>query len=391
MKDTISDQKKKVCIVSPGRPSYSETFIRAHLDYLPTDTCVLFGRSLGDLRDDKDRMVKSKQVFWSRIDSSVRRHFLREDWESVLVYRIANYLSVNRIDVVLAEYGPTGVLMMEPCRRSGVPLTVHFHGYDAYEKETVARMGAHYRRLFEFASATIAVSRDMEDQLVGLGAPREKVHYNPYGVNLSHFEQANPATAAPIFLAVGRFVDKKAPDLTLLAFRRVLQQVPQARLFMVGDGPLLAVCQRLASALGICYAVCFMGSQGHAEVAQLMRGKRAFVQHSVRSPNGDMEGTPVAILEASASGLPVVATRHGGIVDVVKEGKTGLLVNEHDIDGMAHAMTNLARDPELASRLGDAARKHIASNYTMDSHIERLSDVLYSTTDSKLVRSHATR
>ena len=145
---------------------------------------------------------------------------------------------------------------------------------------------------------------------------------------------------------------------------------------MFGEGPLLGICQQLARDLGIVDHVEFLGSRPHPEVAAAMRRARAFVQHSVRASDGDSEGTPVAILEAGASGLPVVATRHAGIQDVVIDGQTGLLVDEGDIDGMAESMRRLLEDPELARRLGMAARERVVSEYSLDRSIDNLWSII---------------
>lgn len=106
-----------------------------------------------------------------------------------------------------------------------------------------------------------------------------------------------------------------------------------------------------------------------------MRAARCFVQHSVEAPDGDCEATPVGVLEAGASGLPVVATRHDGITDVVVEGETGLLVEERDVRGMAEAVPGLARDP-LAARLGRAARRHVRTHFSSAHSIERLWSII---------------
>ena len=90
------------------------------------------------------------------------------------------------------------------------------------------------------------------------------------------------------------------------------------------DGPLMSECRRLAQVLGIEQSVTFLGAQAPAVVREEMRSVRCFVQHSVEAASGDCEGTPVAIIEAGATGLPVVATRHGGIPDVVIEGRVAL-------------------------------------------------------------------
>ena len=107
-----------------------------------------------------------------------------------------------------------------------------------------------------------------------------------------------------------------------------------------------------------------------------MQQARAFVQHSVTTSYGDSEGTPVAILEASASGLPIVSTEHGGIVDAVLHNETGFLVPECDVDGMAHFMLQLALNPNLAQKLGQAARQHMQSNFSMERTIQLLWQIL---------------
>jgi glycosyltransferase involved in cell wall biosynthesis len=107
-------------------------------------------------------------------------------------------------------------------------------------------------------------------------------------------------------------------------------------------------------------------------IQEEMRRACVFVQHSIEAPSGDCEGTPVAILEAGASGLPVVATRHGGICDVVIEGKTGLLVNEHDVVGMADAMLELITDRTRAAQLGETASAHIREHFSLEHSLDRL-------------------
>jgi glycosyltransferase involved in cell wall biosynthesis len=100
------------------------------------------------------------------------------------------------------------------------------------------------------------------------------------------------------------------------------------------------------------------------------------VQHSVRTSYGDSEGTPVAILEAGATGIPVVATRHAGIKDVVIEDKTGFLVDEGDIEGMAGCMLRLAKEPPLASGMGRAARERICREFSMEQSIRNLLKII---------------
>ncbi len=194
-------------------------------------------------------------------------------------------------------------------------------------------------------------------------------------------------TESALFVAVGRFVSKKAPYLTILAFAEVLRVYPEAKLRMIGDGPLLGVCRSIVTGMGLERSVELLGPQPHDVVAMEMQQARAFVQHSIVADDGDSEGTPVAVLEAGASGLPVVATRHAGISDVVIHEQTGLLVEEHDVAGMSRAMLRLIRDPEESRRLGIAARHRIESHFSMDASINRLWQIIRNCVNSKEVLS----
>ena len=320
-----------------------ETFISAHLERLPALVKVVYGGAI-----------------------------LRNAVGEPLGSSLKPFLLAHQIDAVLAEYGHTGIRVMEACAEAHVPLIVHFHGIDGYCQDILDRYGSQYQRLFSLASAIVSPSHAMEEQLIRLGAPREKVFYSPCGVDVSFFCGAEPEHAPPLFVAVGRFVEKKAPHLTMMAFKRTLDQVPDAHLVMIGDGPMLDDCLKLSRMLRIKDEVEFRGVCSQGEIAATLRQARAFVQHSIRAPDGDSESSPVSIKEAGASGLPVVSTRHAGIPEIVVHGETGYLVEERNIDAMAHYMIRLAEDPTLAGRLGGAAARRISAHFSMETTIENL-------------------
>ena len=124
------------------------------------------------------------------------------------------------------------------------------------------------------------------------------------------------------------------------------------------------------------HTVDFKGQVRHEEVASLMRQSRVFVQHSLVPSSGDSEGTPVTVIEASASALPVVSTRHAGIVDTVIHAETGFLVDEGDIDGMADYISQLLSNPELAVEMGSRARTYACQNFDIEGSIQKLKDIL---------------
>lgn len=363
----------RICVCSPSRDAYSETFIHGHIRLLP-NVIPIYGDWPLIEHDGRAIIPSANRAlsrYGGRVHGLVERLAHRQQIKTV-----AGFLKNQAITVVLAEYGYTGAVMMESCRQAGIPLVVHFHGVDAYHKETLDDHAESYPKMFELAAAIIAVSRDMEQQLLRLGARREKLFYNPYGIDLNAFLPAPVATNQPVFLSTGRFVDKKAPHLTMLAFERVLKNCPEAQLVYAGDGPLYDACRQLAQALGLTRNITFRGRQTHEQIAELMRQSRAFVQHSVTALNGDKEGTPVAILEAAGSALPVVATRHAGIPEAVLDGDTGFLVDELDFKTMAEHMTTLALDGTRAAAMGQEGRRHIMDHFQTAKSIQRLNEIL---------------
>ncbi|HEY6900811.1 MAG TPA: glycosyltransferase family 4 protein [Puia sp.] len=360
-----------VCIFSPLKNAYSETFIKNHIVHLPFNKIVLNGAELNQLSSN-DRPLLSPALV-SRIGRKIARKFISEE-NYFEKKKLRAFLKENKIDVVLAEYGHIGTLIYSACSDLGIPLVVHFHGNDASHQPTLELLGQQYREMFTYASTTIAVSRSMVQRLLKLGALPDRLVYNCYGIDTTLFQAAEKKFGRPTFVSVGRFVEKKAPQLTLAAFAAARQSQPSIRLIMIGDGPLLEACKQLAKAYKLEDSVEFAGILPPEKVSSIVSQSLAFVQHSVIAADGGAEGTPLAILEAGACAVPVISTRHEGIKDVVIENETGILVDEFDIDGMTQAMIRLAANPAQGQEMGAKARAHILQHYTLSRHIDALAE-----------------
>ncbi len=369
--DVTTSNRRRLCVVTPYVPSLTETFIREHIEKLPAVVTHIHGwRPTSGSRN----ILSFPTLALYKARRTLTGAGLEQ--ETAVAYQKA--FRSHDIEVILAEYGDTGVLVMEAARRANIPLVVHFHGYDASVKSVLDEHLSTYPRMFGIASPVIAVSKVMHRKLIELGAPKDKVHYNPCGVDCELFGGAKPEAAPPTFLAVGRFSEKKAPAITLSAFAQVLKVQPKVRLRMIGEGPLLNDCRTLASNLQIDHAVTFLGGRDPSTVQEEMRKARCFVQHSLVAPSGDSEGTPVSIIEAGATGLPVVSTRHAGIPDVVIEGETGFLVDEGDTSGMAQFMMMLAQDAALAGRLGAAGNHRVKMEFNREKRLGKLWEIIES-------------
>jgi colanic acid/amylovoran biosynthesis glycosyltransferase len=360
----------------------SETFIRNHVRMIaPGETVILCQNEprVSDL--DVPTLLlcrrwweRQPRILGWRLGNAVAAGL--HDWVGLRLgakdrHRIRAFFKRYRPSAVLAEYGPYGCLLWRICRSCNVPLYVHFHGYDASLLLRDKRWVRRYRLMFRAAAGVVAPSKFLASRLSGIGCPEAKLHIIPCGVDEKRLV---PTRRLPQrILSVGRLVEKKAPHVTIEAFARVRQRFPKAELDMVGgEGPLADRCATLIHDLGLGDSVRMHGVQTHEFVADLLQRASLFVQHSVTAPDGDAEGLPVAILEAMSAALPVVSTRHSGIPEAVEEGVTGLLVDEHDVTGMATAMAQLLDDQGRAAAMGMAGRQRVIEHFTQEQARDRL-------------------
>ncbi len=360
----------RICITRSSRNAYSETFIRDQIAGFRkwAEVHTIHSGRLPEKKED-GTLLNSK-LFWG-LHKALKVFLGRNNYFGN--YGVKKYLKDNKIEVVLANYGMPGAHMAPVCKALNIPLLVIFHGHDATDTKLLKEYKADYIKMFEYATFTIAVSEEMKKRLLAAGAIPEKLQLIPYGVDVDKFKPSSINTNNDTFLAVGRFTKKKGPLHTIKAFYKALQKFPEAKLVMVGGKTgMYAECDKLVTELGIAASVNFTGILNSDEVAALMTNSLAFVQHSITAPNGDMEGTPLGILEASASALPVVSTLHGGIKEAVIHGTTGYLVPEKDEDGMAAYMIKLLENPEKAKEMGAKGRNHIVENHYQEKQIRKI-------------------
>ncbi len=359
-----------IALFTPSQNPYSETFIQAHKQYLKDKVYYYYGNGPHLQLEGEDDFRNSKKILLLKI----KRKLFKKPYLFINEQLLLSSFRKNNIDLVLAEYGSHAEKILPIVKKACLPLVVHFHGYDA-SVDLVLKNHNNYKAVFKYASKVIAVSKVMHEKLKNLGCPEEKLVYNVYGPR-PEFHQVTPTYSKKQLIAIGRFTDKKAPYFTLMAFAQTAKNHPEATLIMAGDGVLLNMCQNLAKHLQIETQVRFPGVITPEAYRELLSESLAFVQHSITAANGDMEGTPLAVLEASAAGLPVISTKHAGIPDVIVDGTTGLLCAEHDVATMANHMDILLSDVEKAKTMGAAGKAHIKKHFTLERHINTLQEVL---------------
>jgi colanic acid/amylovoran biosynthesis glycosyltransferase len=247
-------------------------------------------------------------------------------------------------------------------RRTGLPAIASAYGYDVtLFPRQYAGLGLRYLRpIFERLDCVLAMSGDMRDDIAALGCPPEKLHVHYHGSPTARFEIAGrrydpdgPLTV----LCCARLEPIKGQHLVLEAVRRLERRGRRDfRLVLVGDGSTRARLERFVAARGWGARVTFAGHVPHASDALVehFRAADVFIHPSITT-RGVKEGIPGTVVEAMAAGLPVLATRHGGIPAVIESGRDGVLVDEDDADGLASALEALLADASLRERLGRAA------------------------------------
>ena len=362
----------RIAILSPKPFDQAESFIRNHIEHLPFDSIVIHGdnfpykeESIGPSELDLKQYAVIR--FIRRI-FGLKTKSAREIW-------LERILTKKKIDLVFAEYLVTAAEALPVCKKLKVPIITIALGYEISQYDVVELYKEKYKALFNYVSSIVVVAEHMATKLIELGCPKELIVFSPIGP-VNKFFDLRPNYENKTILAIGRFVGKKAPHLTIEAFNLVRKDIPDARLVMAGDGPLFEECKQLVKSLGIQNDVKFLGRISVDQQMQLFEDAYMFVQHSRISDEGDSEGTPVVILEASAAGLPVVSTIHAGIPKVVMDGKTGYLAKENDVESMALKMIDLLNNKDLASAFGSSGRDFVRSNFSFDIHIKKLAELI---------------
>jgi colanic acid/amylovoran biosynthesis glycosyltransferase len=248
-------------------------------------------------------------------------------------------------------------------RMGGPSYSVTVHAKDIYHREV--RLD-HLRDKLAPASFVATVSqanRDYLESRLGLNG-RLRVVHNSVDLQRVGGARGNGAAEPGLVLSVARLIEKKGLLDLVEACAPARGRAAGLRLELIGDGPLRGELEAAAARLGV--DVRFRGALPQEQVLAAMRRAAVFCLPCVVAADGDRDGLPTSVLEAMALGVPVVTTAVNGLAEAVVDGRTGLLVPEHDPPALAAAIERVLRDPELAARLGAGARAHVEANFSLE-------------------------
>ncbi len=319
----------------------------------------------------------------------VRSNFIRRFWlkyvrkEPPIVYR-GEYGVLNRIlerrhaDLMHVYFGHTGVHLLPFIERWPRPVTVSFHGMDIQPRENQPGYLDRLRQLLQTLPLVLARSESLRQGLEELGCSSDKIRINRTGIPMDEFPSVDrrfPADGAWHLVQACRLIEKKGLDLTLSAFASFRHRHPKARLTIAGDGPLLPELERQAAELGVSEAVDFAGFLTMRELHARYASAHLFLHPSRITKDRNQEGIPNSMLEAMATGLPVIATLHGGIPEAVTHEQTGLLGPENDTDSLLAHLHELTAGEERWRAMSHAAAEDVRENFESSQQIAKLEGI----------------
>jgi colanic acid/amylovoran biosynthesis glycosyltransferase len=289
--------------------------------------------------------------------------------------QLNNVLSRRTADLLHVYFGHTGVHLLPFIRNWPKPALVSFHGMDIMPRDDEPGYNDRLRELLQTLPMVLARSESLAARLVELGCDPVKIRINRTGIPMEGFApllRPPPADGIWRLIQASRFIEKKGLLNTLEAFAEFLKTHPPASLTLAGEGPLLERLKEKAASLGITKSVIFSGFLQQESLAAAFREAHLFLHPSRTTKAGDQEGVPNSMLEAMATGLPVVATRHGGIPEAVTSGEDGLLVAENDAPALANALLKLSGDPGLYKKFSANAATSVREKFEQSRSIAKL-------------------
>jgi len=278
---------------------------------------------------------------------------------------ILRKMRADRIQLIHAHYGYMGLYAQQFACRLKLPLMVSFYGLDVYKHTGSAAYRWQLKSLFRRAAVLTVCSAKMKQDLIDLGADTAKVKVIYGGVDLQKY-QYRPAKAdgKTTILMCGRFVEKKGFIYGIKAFKAIADN--NIELKIIGSGPLE---QQLKEEAASDQRIEFLGNRSYEQYMQQLQSAAVLMVPSVTAADGDQEGLPTVLIEASALGTIIVATRHSGIPEIVAN---GYLAAERDVADLQQQLSLALSQKGTWEHLADKQYAHVAANFDIHQQAEKI-------------------
>jgi len=281
--------------------------------------------------------------------------------------------------LIHAHFGIEGVSALPVAAELKIPLVTTFHGFDAtLQTHVMLASPAYFRypllrgKLARQGDLFLCASSFIRQRLLETGFPEARTHTHYIGVDCRAIQLRQQTEESPVILHVARLVEVKGTQYLLRAFATLARRYDSVQLLIIGDGPLRRRLQALAASLGMGDRVEFLGALPHADVLSWTRKAAMLVLPGIRTSTGREEGLGMVLLEAAATGLPIIGSRVGGIPECILDGRTGFLVPERDTHALAQRMAELLDDPVRRHQMGIAGRELVERQFDVHRQTEAL-------------------
>jgi colanic acid/amylovoran biosynthesis glycosyltransferase len=280
-------------------------------------------------------------------------------------------------DLLHAHFGYNAFKSVGLSKALKKPLICSFYGGDVFKYPAQPAHRANYRKLFREFSKGIVLGPYMKNTLVDLGCPDDKLVINHLGVDVDKitFHPREVQKEKPFrFLIASSFVEKKGIDIALTALKK-LEKDSDFIVELVGDGPLKPKIIALIRELKMENKVVLHGYKSYDYFLNLAGQCDGYIQASKTAADNDKEGTPMAIIDVMASGMPVVATYHSDIPETVEDGITGYLAEENDSDSLSEALKKMVNSGKDYAAMSHRCRVKIENEFNIRKQVDRLEKI----------------
>lgn len=273
---------------------------------------------------------------------------------------------INKIDLLHCHFGPIAKKYISFKKKHKIPLVVSFHGIDVlYELKKNEKI---YSDVFFYADIITANSNYTASVLKKYGCPDGKIRILPMGIDSSNFDfKVRKLKDNKInIISIGRLVEKKGHEYGIRAIKEVIKEFPNISYKIIGEGPLKNSLRELINVNNLVEHISIEGSMTHSEVKEVLNSAHIFLFPSVTARNGDEEGQGVVLLEAAASGLPIVSTYHDGIPESVIEGENAFLAPERDEFNLAKQLIKCIDSRNDWEKMGYVGREFVDEKFDIN-------------------------
>lgn len=268
-------------------------------------------------------------------------------------------------DVVHGHFGLDSYRLIPVIKKFNTPFIVNFYGHDVIRLPQEFGWTTRYNRLKKHLDFAIAGSDDMKRNLAKLGFDTERIKTIKLAVDLEKIQFQQRDLAGFNIMMVGRLVEKKGFIYAIRAVSMLREKFPDLQMNIFGDGELLEVLKLEVASLDLENIVHFMGFKDNEEIIRQLHRHDMLLVPSVQGRDGDREGIPQTTVEGMATGIPVIATDHAGLPELIKDEKTGLQVPERDSEALSLAMQKLIQSPETVKKVSHEGRKKVEEEHNI--------------------------